>query len=244
MVKEAWFQRYDAPSLPPSFDRVIQSWDTANKPSELADYSVCTTWGIKGSHFYLLNVYRKQVGYPDLKRAVQDQYEAFHPSNVLIEDKASGTQLIQELIEAGLSGIVRIKPDGDKVMRLHSQSATIENGFVHLPREGHWLADFVHELTVSPRGRYDDQVDSVAQALAWAKQRPAGWNYYEFCRRENERLRQPAPEPRIRLKARPGISHVSTYSGEQLAVDAQGCIEVIEEDAQPLTAAGFLIQPG
>jgi hypothetical protein len=82
---------------------------------------------------------------------------------------------------------------------------------------------------------------SVISPLAWAKQRPAGWNYYEFCRRENERLRQPAQEKRIRLKAPFGISHVSTLTGEQLAVDAEGCIEVIEEDARPLTAAGFLI---
>jgi hypothetical protein len=47
----------------------------------------------------------------------------------------------------------------DKIMRLHAQTATIENGFVHLPRDAHWLADYLHELTVLPNGRYDDQVD-------------------------------------------------------------------------------------
>jgi predicted phage terminase large subunit-like protein len=243
MVKEAWFQRYDAACLPASFDRVIQSWDTANKPSELADYSVCTTWGMKGPHFYLLNVYRKQVGYPQLKRAVLGQFEAFGPGNVLIEDKASGTQLIQELIEAGLSSVVRIKPEGDKTMRLNAQTATIENGFVHLPREAHWLADFLHEVTVFPRGRYDDQVDSLAQVLAWTKKRPAGWGFYELCRRENERLRHPAPEKRIRLKAPRGTSHVGTWSGEQLVVDALGCVDVIGDDVPPLTNAGFTFQP-
>jgi len=54
--------------------------------------------------------------------------------------------------------VTRFKPEGDKVMRLHAQTATIENGFVHLPREAHWLADYLHELTVFPNGRHDDQV--------------------------------------------------------------------------------------
>jgi hypothetical protein len=43
MVKEAWFRRYRPEERPARFDQVVQSWDTANKPSELADYSVCTT---------------------------------------------------------------------------------------------------------------------------------------------------------------------------------------------------------
>jgi hypothetical protein len=68
MVKEAWFRRYRMSDRPEKFDRIIQSWDTANKPSELADYSVCTTWGLKGPNFYLLNVLRKKLSFPDLKR--------------------------------------------------------------------------------------------------------------------------------------------------------------------------------
>jgi len=187
MVKESWFQRYDSFALPKSFDQIIQSWDTANKPTELADYSVCTTWGVKDSHFYLLNVLRKKLAYPDLKRAVVEQRALFNPSVILIEDKASGTQLIRELIEGGLSMVTRFKPDGDKIMRLHAQTATIENGFVHLPREAYWLIDYLHELTVFPNGRYDDQVDSTSQALAWTKQRPPGWGIFEFYRQEAER---------------------------------------------------------
>jgi hypothetical protein len=69
MVKYDWFQYFDH-KHPPTFDRVVQSWDTASKPGNLSDYSVCTTWGIASSKFYLLNVYRERVGYPELKRAV------------------------------------------------------------------------------------------------------------------------------------------------------------------------------
>ena len=53
---------------------------------------------------------------------------------------------------------------------MHAQTAMIENGFVHLPKEAGWRAEYLHELTVSPGGKYDDQVDSTAQLLDWLKQ--------------------------------------------------------------------------
>src|SRR5437867_2086698 len=97
LVKAEWFKRYKASEQPESFDRIVQSWDTANKATELSDFSVCTTWGIKQKNLYLLHVLRKQLEYPDLRRAVRQQQQLFSASVVLIEDKASGTQLIQEL---------------------------------------------------------------------------------------------------------------------------------------------------
>ena len=189
MIKEAWLRRYHRHELPGppgqagGFDRIIQSWDTANKPSELADYSVCTTWGLKGADFYLLNAFRKKLGFPELKRAVAEQNELFRPQAILIEDQASGTQLIQELIQARMSNVTRVTPDGDKIMRLHAQSAVIENGFVHLPAEAPWLADYVAELTAFPAGRHDDQVDSTSQALVWARRRSSADEWIDFYRR-------------------------------------------------------------
>src|SRR5271167_515119 len=102
MIREAWFPRFSEAERP-AFERVIQSWDTANKPTELADYSVCTTWGLKGPNAYLLNVFRKKLAFPDLERAVIEQDAHFRPEVILIEDRASGTQLIQALIERGVS---------------------------------------------------------------------------------------------------------------------------------------------
>jgi hypothetical protein len=67
MVREEWFKPYAPETLDMSFEQTIQSWDSANTPSALADYSVCTTWGVKGGDFYLLNVFRKKIAYPDLK---------------------------------------------------------------------------------------------------------------------------------------------------------------------------------
>jgi predicted phage terminase large subunit-like protein len=170
LVKSAWFRRYREGDLPSRFDRIVQSWDTASKATELSDYSVCTSWGIRGKDIYLLDVFRRRLEYPELKRAVRAQYARFSADVVLIEDKASGTQLIQELVEDGLWAATRYRPQADKVMRLHAQTATIENGFVHLPEAAAWLGAYLDELTNFPRCRHDDQVDSTAQALDWLKQ--------------------------------------------------------------------------
>ena len=89
MVKAAWFKSYAASEQPEKFDHIVQSWDTANKASELTDFSVCTSWGIKGKNLYLLHVLRRRMEYPELKRAVCEQCAAFEADVVLIEDKAS-----------------------------------------------------------------------------------------------------------------------------------------------------------
>jgi phage terminase large subunit-like protein len=109
LVKVEWFKRYGEKDRPESFDHIVQSWDTANKATELSDFSVCTTWGIKGKNLYLLNVLRKRLEYPALKRAVREQQNLFHANVVLIEDKASGTQLIQELIVEGCGAVTKYK---------------------------------------------------------------------------------------------------------------------------------------
>ncbi len=100
MIKTEWLKYCD--QLPSSFIYILQSWDTANKSGELNDYSVCTTWGVVGGKYYLLDVFRQRLDYPDLKRAVWEQARKYRHPKVLIEDKGSGTQLIQELKREGL----------------------------------------------------------------------------------------------------------------------------------------------
>jgi predicted phage terminase large subunit-like protein len=119
---------------------------------------------------YLLHVFRKRLGYPELKRAVLDQAQAYNPNTILIEDKASGTQLIQDLVSEGLHAIKKYERAMEKTMRMNSVPSTIENGFAYLPENAAWLAEFLHELASFPNGKYDDQVDSTSQALEWYKQ--------------------------------------------------------------------------
>ncbi|MGE3703485.1 MAG: phage terminase large subunit [Hyphomicrobiaceae bacterium] len=167
IIKREWLQHYQPGDLPQRFDMVMQSWDTANKESELSDYSVCTTWGLKGKKSYLLHVLRKRMVYPELKRTVVAQAQLHHAQTVLIEDRASGTQLIQELKALGQFRVVDIVPKGEKFARMLAQTAGIEAGQVLLPVAAPWLDDYVSELEVFPFGPHDDQVDSTSQALGW-----------------------------------------------------------------------------
>jgi predicted phage terminase large subunit-like protein len=131
------------------------------------------------------------LGYPELKRAVREQAEAFSPQTILIEDKASGTQLIQEMVGEGLHSIKKYEPTMDKIMRMHSVTSTIENGFVHVPDRAQWLGEYLHEIASFPKGKYDDQADSTSQALDWFKQQymtPTYW-FVEYAKQEAEKIR-------------------------------------------------------
>jgi predicted phage terminase large subunit-like protein len=89
----------------------------------------------------------------------------------VIEDKASGTQLIQELQSEACASITPYKPPAqtDKIMRLHAQTVAFESGRVLLPRRAPWLAEYINELTGFPGTRYADQVDSTTQALDYIR---------------------------------------------------------------------------
>jgi predicted phage terminase large subunit-like protein len=189
LVKANWFQSYTPSDLPNRWELVFQSWDTANKATELSDFSACTTWGMKDKKLYLLDVLRARLEYPDLKRAVAAQAVRFQPRNILIEDRASGTQLIQELKKDGVHSVTAYDPQGfDKIMRLHSVTSTIENGFVYLPEKSEWLAAYLHEMTTFPYGKHDDQADSTSQALDWAKHKLVEPGIITFYRHETQRL--------------------------------------------------------
>ena len=166
MIKRNWIQRYS--DLPLQQDRLIlvQSWDTASKGGPENDFSVGTTWCVtKGKQWYLVDVWRKRVDYPELKAAVQNQAARFRAQRVLVEDAGAGTSLVQELCSK-VSGIIAVRPDGDKVSRMAVVSAKFEAGQVLLPERASWLADFEAELFAFPGSRNDDQCNSVSQALS------------------------------------------------------------------------------
>src|ERR1700722_18963773 len=107
----------------------------------------------------------KRVDYPELKAAVQNQAARSRAQRVLVEDAGAGTSLVQEL-RTKVSGIIAVRPDGDKVSRMAVVSAKFEAGQVFLPERASWLADFKAELFAFPGSRNDDQCDSVSQALS------------------------------------------------------------------------------
>ena len=167
IIKWEWFRRYHARPEKGWRDQIIQSWDTASKPGEGSSYSVCTTWLVKGADYYLLDVVRERLDYPFLKRRVVELAGKFEADVVLIEDMSSGTHLIQDLRHGGNLRPIAVTPEKDKVTRMSVQSPKIEERRVLLPAEAPWLADFEAEVKQFPRGRHDDQIDSMSQFLAW-----------------------------------------------------------------------------
>jgi len=166
IIKRHWFGRYD--QLPHEFVRIVQSWDTAQKAEQINDPSVCTTWGETRTHRYLLHVYKKRMEYPELKKTAKSLAESWNPDAILIEDKSSGTSLIQDLRDETM-----MPPCGDKITRLAVVAPVYEAGIVLHPHKGKdgtpWLEDYEGELVSFPNVPHDDQTDSTSQYHEWAK---------------------------------------------------------------------------
>jgi predicted phage terminase large subunit-like protein len=186
IVKLEWFRTYTPQELPSKFELVFQSWDTANKTSDHNDYSVCTTWRISEKRLFLLDVLRDRLDYPSLRRRVKAHAQRFGETrNILIEDKASGTSLIQDLIkEDKVYATTSYQCNLSKAERMITSSSLIENGFVYLPERADWLDLYRHEFSCFPKGQYDDQVDSTSQALDWVKQEVWSFWYYEYLKEQ------------------------------------------------------------
>lgn len=167
IIKKEWFRYYRTPHA--RYRAIVQSWDTANKDNEADGHapSVCTTWGIHDNGADLLDVYRDWLQFPALLRAAKSQAEKWKPDSVLIEDKASGQQLIQSLRESTLVPAVPIEPDADKITRLAVHATDYEAGLVRHPESAGWLIDFEEEITTAPSSAYMDQCDSLSQFLRW-----------------------------------------------------------------------------
>jgi predicted phage terminase large subunit-like protein len=167
IIKTEWLQHCSAIDWPKEFISILISWDTASKAKEINDYSVGTVWGYLRDKYYLIDVIRKRMEYPELKRTIVEQAKKYRNPKILIEDKASGTNLIQDLKNDCMFGIIPYEPLAgfDKIMRLNSQTVHFEAGKVYLPTEASWLDAYVKELTGFPGTKYDDQVDSTSQAL-------------------------------------------------------------------------------
>ncbi len=171
LIRWEWFRSFRMPPERGPHDRVIQSWDTASKATELNDFSVCTTWLIQRKDFYLIDVVRERYEFPRLRKMVVELAQKHDANAVLIEEAGSGIPLVQELRREGEIRPIGITPEGDKTTRMSAQSAKIEAGYVYLPESASWLQDFQAEVLQFPHGKFDDQIDSMSQFLNWAHRR-------------------------------------------------------------------------
>ena len=173
ILKREWWKKWPHDE-PPFVDYIIQSYDTAYSKKETADYSVITTWGVffpdadSGPNIILLDCTRGRWDFPELKRIAKEHYREWNPDNVLIEAKATGITLQQELRKMGIP-VTMYSPGGrragqDKVSRAHAVAPILESGMVWTP-ETEWAQELVEECAAFPNGDHDDMVDSTTQAL-------------------------------------------------------------------------------
>ena len=163
-----WFGTYDTPQPRTHFQYVIQSWDTGMSSNPASDPSVCTTWGFREGLWYLLDIVRERLDYPDLKKRVLALAAEWTPEKVLIEKAATGGPLLHDLRPDNRSLYQPVKPTEDKEVRFNAATARVEEGCLVLPAEAPWLDGFRKELLGFPKSKHDDQVDSFSQFVNWA----------------------------------------------------------------------------
>ena len=174
VFKREWWKTYTPANTPARFEQVVLSLDTAFKVGSSNDYSVGLVLGVGEAGYYLLDVWRDRAEFPELKRKVEILATRWTPHVVLIEDKASGQSLIQELRSDSRLPIRAIKVDSDKVTRAAAITPLVEAGRVFLPEAAPWLPDFMDEVSSFPAAPHDDMVDALTQALNYVRESSPG----------------------------------------------------------------------
>lgn len=150
------------------------SLDTAFKTGTENDYSVVTVWGETRTGFYLVDLVRGKWEFFTLKTMAQQLAAKWSPSAVIIEDKASGQSLIQELKRDTRLPVLPVKADTDKIARVYAVTPMCEAGRVFVPEKAPWFDALMDELMMFPTGPHDDQTDSVSQALNFFRAHQGG----------------------------------------------------------------------
>jgi predicted phage terminase large subunit-like protein len=180
IIKRKWLKTYDDIQSQ-SGDHIVMSWDIALSEAETGDYSACVVLLRRREVFYILEVVRGRFPFEALKRKVMEAKQRYgSAATLLIEESPISRGLIQSLREQSIN-VTPYKPETDKRARLIAQSDLFVGGSVQFPRRAEWLEEFTAELLAFP-GRHDDQVDALAQGLAWGRHdwayRPS-WGYIQ-----------------------------------------------------------------
>lgn len=177
IIKGAWFGRYDV--LPQLKTRAIFV-DTAQKAAQHNDYQVAECWGLgEDGCLYLIDVMRDKFQAYELEVRIPDFWNK-HKANtngrlryMAVEDKSSGTELIQKIRNMVKPKIpvrpIPRGPNNNKLARLMDVQGYIESGYVKIPREAHWVTDFIAEceaFTANDTHAHDDQIDPMCDAIS------------------------------------------------------------------------------
>jgi predicted phage terminase large subunit-like protein len=171
LIKRSDWRIWEAED-PPTCEYIIQSWDTAFETKTTSDYSACTTWGVwyneeegNAPQLILLDAFKDRMTFPELKAVALKHYNEWKPDAFIVEKKASGGPLIQELRRMGLP-VQETNPSrgNDKIARVNAITDLFASGIVWAP-DRRWAKDVIEEVAAFPVGEHDDYVDTVSQAL-------------------------------------------------------------------------------
>jgi predicted phage terminase large subunit-like protein len=211
MLKRDWLKFVELPPLRQARDQIVQSWDTAIKATVTSNYSVCLTFLVRNNNeYYLIDVWRKKVEFPELCMAVKSQALKHKPNEILIEEQASGSPLIAQCVRDEMTGIVGRRSVGDKRDRMNGETAKLEAGSLVLPKSAPWLDEFLQEYLAFPGAKYDDQIDALSQFLNWRttaeKRGKFSWDFGDDQANghsdEAAGLRAPSPEEMLWIRRR------------------------------------------
>lgn len=185
--------------LPP-FEFILQSYDCAFTEKTTGDPTACSVYGVfshEGERqVMLLDAWDEHLSYPDMRKKVVADWtteyggttgaqkgpmtRAKRPDRILVEAKASGQSLIQDLRLARVPVIGYNPGNADKVSRAHQAAPTLELGVCWIPESGKnpgqpvsWALAFLRQLTKFPVADHDDYVDTFTQAIIYL--RDEGW---------------------------------------------------------------------
>ena len=176
IIKREWWRDWEKEKIP-NLKYILQAYDTAFSKKESADYSAITTWGVfdpeEGGrdNIILLDAKRGRWSFPELKEVAWDECEYWDPDMVIVEAKASGRPLIDEMRTRGIPALGfspgrRAGGGGvDKTTRMHTVSPLFEAGMVWAPLSKKFSDEVIEEVASFPVGEHDDFVDSMTLAL-------------------------------------------------------------------------------
>ena len=173
MIKKSWLKYFDINSLITLYNKDSLNYyisiDCASGLGTENDFTAISIFVIDGGKFYLVDMLRLKIPYPELKKKVEHLIEQYSPKVILIEDKSNGASLIQDL-NANYSNIIAIKPTKSKECRVNDILTTFEAGNLLIAKNQDWLQELEVELLSFPACKHDDQVDSISQFINWYNQ--------------------------------------------------------------------------
>jgi predicted phage terminase large subunit-like protein len=168
-----WWKYFKSAEMP-EFDLVVISVDCAFKAKTQNDFVSIQKWGMVGARSYLIDCRTEHLGFAATKAGIKAMQQHGRPaSTILIEDKANGSAVIEELKGDPDFGaaVIAIEPSGGKESRAHAASTDCEAGSVYLAEDGEWLASFLRTAAAFPAVKHDDDIDAMTQFLNWRRTR-------------------------------------------------------------------------